>query len=90
MHVDRDGTDATEVDVEVHETKPPGPDLLYSIEETPPWYLCILLGFQVLIQVLRQTRETCTLQGTMVQSVHVAYDKWGLISPHTPSILFSL
>lgn len=24
-----------------------GPDLLYSIEETPPWYLCIILGFQV-------------------------------------------
>ena len=22
-------------------------------------------------------RDTCTLPGTMVQSVHVAYDKWG-------------
>ena len=52
MHVERDGTDTGEVNVEVHETKTSGPDLLYSIEETPPWYLCILLGFQVLIQVL--------------------------------------
>ena len=51
VHLDRDGTDTPEVDVEVHGTKPSGPDLLYSIEETPPWYLCILLGFQVLIQV---------------------------------------
>ena len=22
-------------------------DLAYSIEDTPPWYLCLLLGFQV-------------------------------------------
>ena len=52
VHIDRDGTDTTDVNVEVHDTKPSGPDLLYSIEETPPWYLCILLGFQVLIQEL--------------------------------------
>ena len=33
--------------------------------------------------------DTCTLPGTMVQSVHVAYDRWGLM-PHTPSIGFRL
>ena len=22
-------------------------DLLYKIDDTPPWYICILLGFQV-------------------------------------------
>ena len=27
-------------------------------------------------------RDTCTLPGTMVQSVHVAFDKWGLMPPY--------
>ena len=22
-------------------------DIIYSIEDTPPWYLCLMLGFQV-------------------------------------------
>ena len=25
----------------------PASDLQYGIDDTPPWYLCILLGFQV-------------------------------------------
>ena len=29
-----------------------------------------------------KARDTCTLLGTMVQSVHVTYDKWGLTPPY--------
>ena len=29
------------------EKKPKENDLAYGIEDTPPWYLCLLLGFQV-------------------------------------------
>ena len=33
--------------------------------------------------------DTCTLPGTMVESGHEAFDKWGP-SSHTPSIVFRL
>ena len=26
-------------------------DLAYSIEDNPPWYLCLLLGFQVRLKI---------------------------------------
>lgn len=29
------------------ETVDKGADLVYSLNDRPPWYLCILLGFQV-------------------------------------------
>lgn len=35
-----------QVDFEIEPPEAPGTDLMYSIEETPPWYLCIILGFQ--------------------------------------------
>lgn len=27
-------------------------DLQFSLEETPPWYMCIALGFQVRIRII--------------------------------------
>ena len=32
-------------DIQTKQSKPLG--LLYTIDDTPPWYLCLLLGFQV-------------------------------------------
>lgn len=31
----------------LEETADKGVDLVYSLNDRPPWYLCILLGFQV-------------------------------------------
>ena len=31
----------------LEETVKKGVDLVYSLNDRPPWYLCILLGFQV-------------------------------------------
>jgi len=31
----------------LEETGDKGVDLVYSLNDRPPWYLCILLGFQV-------------------------------------------
>lgn len=36
----RDGADARRV------------DMLYTIEDTPPWYLCVFLGLQVNVQTI--------------------------------------
>ena len=33
---------------------PTGLDLQYSIDDNPPWYLCILLGFQVGLESYHQ------------------------------------
>lgn len=33
--------------------------MLYKIEDVPPWYLCILLGFQVGLGVFKASPTLC-------------------------------
>ncbi len=45
-----DGTVVHKKDVEAsvkNESHDDGVDIMYGIEDTPPWYMCILLGTQV-------------------------------------------
>ena len=42
-----------------------------------------MLHFKFLPSVLR---DTCTLPGTVIQSVHVSYDKWGHVPPYPPQL----
>lgn len=42
-----------EIEIQVEETKASSEgDMLYKVDDTPPWYLSILLGFQVLLLIL--------------------------------------
>lgn len=43
-----------EIEIQVEETKASseGDNMLYKVDDTPPWYLSILLGFQVLLLIL--------------------------------------
>ena len=36
-----------EIQEESTEGEETGTGILFTVEETPPWYLCILFGFQV-------------------------------------------
>ena len=40
--------EANEISSETTKSSPSkGIDLIYGLNDTPPWYLCIILGFQV-------------------------------------------
>lgn len=45
----RDGADARRV------------DMIYTIEDTPPWYLCVFLGLQVNLQTISLCGNVCLL-----------------------------
>lgn len=37
-------------------------DMIYTIEDTPPWYLCVFLGLQVNIQTISGGGFLSTIQ----------------------------
>ena len=49
LTVDHHENGTPEGDVSEPEVEGPHDELLYKIDDNPPWYMCILLGFQVKI-----------------------------------------
>lgn len=64
---------SVKVDFETDQT--PQTDLLYTIEETPPWYLCIILGFQ---HYLTAFGSTITVPLVLYESFCMDRDTVGL------------
>ena len=62
----RSGQDAGEIESQPEsdpDLEPPAAaaDLLYKIEDVPPWYMCILLGLQVRFLSARKALQCFTL-----------------------------